>query len=134
MEEISISTGARREIIDITSEVEAIVAKSGVKEGICVVYAPHATAAILIMEADGLVEKDVLSSLSNLVPNDDRYEHSHGSEGHGASHVKSSLFSPSESIPVSKGKLRLGTWQSIAFCELDGPRSDRKALIQVIGA
>ena len=113
--------------------MERVVSSSGVKEGLCLVYAPHTTASILIMEADGRVEKDVLNSLSHLVPNNISYSHSHGSEGHGASHVKSSLFGPSEVIPIAKGRLCLGTWQRITFCELDGPRSDRKAYVQVVG-
>jgi secondary thiamine-phosphate synthase enzyme len=133
MHEIRISTAKKNEIIDITDKVTEIVAKSGVKDGICLVYAPHATAAILLMEADGAVEKDVLNSLSHMVPNNRDYAHQHGEQGHGASHVKSALFSPSEAIPVRNSRLQLGTWQNIAFFELDGPRSDRRVLIQVVG-
>jgi secondary thiamine-phosphate synthase enzyme len=133
MHEIRLSTSRKSEIIDITDKVQEIVDKSNVKEGICLVYAPHATAAILLMEADGAVEQDILNSLSHMVPNNVNYRHQHGSLGHGASHVKSALLSPSEAIPVQNSKLKLGTWQNIAFCELDGPRSDRKVLVQVIG-
>ncbi len=133
MEEIRISTTERNEILDITPKVAEAVISSGIKEGICLVYAPHATAAILIMEADGAVENDVLRSLSAIVPNSAKYEHSHGPAGHGASHVKSAVLGPSKAIPVSEGRLQLGTWQSIVFCELEGPRSDRKVLVQVVG-
>lgn len=140
MEEISIHTTRKNEIIDITAKVEGVVSASHIKEGICLVYAPHSTAAVLVMELDGKVENDVLRSLLHIVPNAAEYEHSHGPEfgvsggaSHGASHVKSALFGPSQSIPIAKGKLALGTWQSIAFCELDGPREDRRVFVQVVG-
>lgn len=134
MKEIRLSTTRKSEIIDITAKVEEVVANSGVKEGICLIFAPHATAAILLMEADGAVEKDVLNSLSDIVPKDAEYAHHHGSDsGHGAAHVKSAILGPSKAVPVIGGKLQLGIWQSIAFCELDGPRSDRKVLVQVVG-
>jgi secondary thiamine-phosphate synthase enzyme len=132
MHEFGVATSRKNEIIDITAEVEAIVRSSPVKEGICLVYAPHATAAILILETDGLVEKDVLNSLSNMVPNDFDYEHSPGS-GHASSHVKSAILGCSKAVPVSKGTLKLGRWQSIALCELDGPRADRKVFVEVVG-
>jgi secondary thiamine-phosphate synthase enzyme len=133
METIALSTSARNQVIDLTDKIEKIVADSGVKEGICLVYAPHATAAIMVLELDGAVENDVLRSLSSLVPNSGEYEHSHGPKGHGSSHVKSALLGSSRSVPVSGSKLQLGTWQSIAFCELDGPRDGRKVFVQVVG-
>ena len=134
MHEIIISSTEKNEIIDITAKVEELVSATNVKEGICLVYAPHATATVMVMEADGAVEQDVLSSLSGIVPKNREYVHQHGSEpSHGAAHVKSSLFSPSQSIPISSGKLQLGTWQSIVFCEFDGPRAKRRVLVQVVG-
>ena len=134
MREISLSTSKNTEIVDITTKVEEVVANSGVKEGICLIFAPHATAAILVLEADGAVEHDVLNSLSSIVPKDAKYAHRHGPDpNHGAAHVKSAILSPSKAVPVVVGKLQLGTWQSICFCELDGPRSDRKVLVQVVG-
>ncbi|MFH1181578.1 MAG: secondary thiamine-phosphate synthase enzyme YjbQ [Candidatus Woesearchaeota archaeon] len=132
MFEFGVPSSRKNEVIDITERVEALVQSSGVKEGICLIYAPHATAAILIMEADGLVEKDTLNSLSNMVPNSSTYAHSPGSE-HGSAHVKSALFGCSKAVPVSKGALKLGIWQNICFCELDGPRSDRKVIVEVVG-
>lgn len=150
MKELHIPPTENNGIVDITDGVASAVAASGVKEGICVVFAPHATAAILVLELDGMVEKDVLGSLSTIVPKNGKYAHNHGTPGHGASHVKAALLGPSKSIPVKGGRLQLGTWQSIAqvasatahsraggstcaFCELDGPRSDRKVLVQVVG-
>ena len=134
MKEIRLSSTEKTEAINITGEVAAAVAASGVKEGICVVSAAHTTAAVVVLEADGLVEKDLLRSLSAIVPNSASYAHMHGPDpAHGAAHVKSAILGPTKTIAVSGGKLVLGTWQSIAFVELDGPRSDRKVLVQVVG-
>lgn len=134
MQEIKLSSTRKTEIVDITAKIEAIVADSGVKEGICLIYAPHATAAILLMEADGAVEKDVLNSLSNLVPKDATYAHLHGSDpGHGSAHVLSAVLGSSKAVPVVGGRPHLGTWQSICFCELDGPRTGRSVVVQVVG-
>jgi secondary thiamine-phosphate synthase enzyme len=132
MGEFVISTSERTELVNITHRVEGLVAASKVKEGICLVYAPHATAAIMVLEMDGTVEKDVLRSLLNIVPNNSEYKHCHGPTGHGAAHVKSALFGPSKVIPVHEGRLQLGTWHSIAFCEFDGPRSNRKVVVKVV--
>ena len=88
----------------------------------------------IMKEAVGVLEKAVLPTLSNLVPKTAKYVHSHSSDGgHGAAHVLSAVLSPSKAVPVVGGKLHLGTWQSIVFVELDGPRSDRKVYIQVVG-
>lgn len=134
MNQIRLSSTAKAEIMNITDKVAAIVASSGIKEGVCVISAAHTTAAVVLLEADGLVEKDLLRSLSSIVPNSASYEHQHGPDsGHGAAHVKSAILGPSKVLPVSSGKLALGAWQSIAFAELDGPRSDRVVFIQVVG-
>ncbi|MBI2145546.1 YjbQ family protein [Candidatus Woesearchaeota archaeon] len=133
MKEISLSSTEKQQIIDITGKVEGIVAKLGVKNGICLVFIPHTTAAVLLLEADGMVEKDVLRSLSNIVPKTASYAHEHGSPGHGAAHVLGAILGHSRVIPVEDGKLKLGTWQRVAFCEFDGPRTDRKVRVQVVG-
>ncbi|MDP6583307.1 MAG: secondary thiamine-phosphate synthase enzyme YjbQ, partial [Anaerolineales bacterium] len=124
MHTLNLSTTEKHQLIDITDEITTALEQETIKDGICTVYAPHATAVILIMETDGAVDKDVLRSLSNLVPNNDSYAHAHGAPGHGAAHVQAALFGPSESIPLENGHLQLGTWQRVTFCELDGPRSD----------
>lgn len=134
MHEIKVSSTRNTEIIGITDEVAAAVAKSAVNEGICLVFVPHTTASVIIIEADGAVEQDILNSLSNIVPKNTKYVHQYGSEpAHGAAHVKSAILGSSQAIPVKDGKLQLGTWQSICFCEFDGPRSDRKVYIEVVG-
>lgn len=117
--------------VDITARVRNLVMQSGVDEGICVVYCPHTTAAITINEnADPDVVRDLKFALDEVFP--DRREFRHA-EGNSAAHLKSSCIGASETIPISKGSLVLGTWQGIYFCEFDGPRH-RKCCVQVIGA
>jgi secondary thiamine-phosphate synthase enzyme len=120
---LSISTDRRIEMKDITSLVSREVEGSGLKEGICLVYVPHTTAAVTINEgADPSVRNDILDFLARLVPASGNYRHS---EGNSDSHIKATLVGSSVSIPIEKGRLALGTWQSIFFCEFDGPRSRR---------
>ena len=115
------STKAREELIDITRTVEEDVRSSGIKEGLCVVYVPHTTAAVTVNEhADPDVRQDILKQLKVLVPKDCDYSHL---EGNSDAHIKSSLIGASQAIPVNEGRLVLGTWQGVFFCEFDGPRS-----------
>ncbi len=125
---VSVSTRSRTEFVDITGKVQQVVSESGVKEGTCIVYVPHTTAAVTINEnADPSVRRDILSSLNKLVPFDDAYTHM---EGNAAAHIKASIVGSSEAIIVKDGRLSLGTWQGIYFCECDGPRH-RTVLVQV---
>jgi len=118
-------------MIDITDAVQKAVSDSGVKEGVCIIYAPHTTAGITINEnADPSVKKDILAELNKLIPFDDNYSHL---EGNAAAHIKSSIVGCSQSVIVSNGRLVLGTWQGIFFCEFDGPRS-RRVFVQVCPA
>lgn len=119
----------RNEFIDITRDVEGALGESGVKEGVCYVYVPHTTAGVTINEgADPSVQKDILNSLSRLVPANAGYLHA---EGNSDAHIKSSLVGASACVPISGGKLALGTWQAIYFCEFDGPRH-RRAVVKFI--
>ena len=123
MREIRISTTSRTELLDITGEVQKAVAESGVRDGVCHVYVPHTTAGITINEnADPSVRQDILMELNKIVPFQDNYGHL---EGNAAAHIKASIVGSSETILVEAGKLLLGTWQGIFFCEFDGPRSRR---------
>jgi len=123
MREIRISTTSRAELFDITSEVQKAVAESGVRDGVCHIYVPHTTAGITINEnADPSVRQDILMELDKIVPFQDNYRHL---EGNAAAHIKASMVGSSETILVEAGKLLLGTWQGIFFCEFDGPRSRR---------
>lgn len=123
---INVRSRQRNELIDITSEVEKEIRDAGVKSGVCYIYVPHTTAGVTINEgADPSVKTDILNTLSKLVPHDNHYQHM---EGNADAHVKSSLVSCSQFIPVDEGKLILGTWQAVYFCEFDGPRHRRVAL------
>lgn len=127
----SVSTRSRTEMIDITGRIQEIVTASHVEEGLVCVYVPHTTAAVTINEnADPAVPKDILSQLERMVPLHGPYLHR---EGNADAHVKASLIGASEFVIVSGGKLRLGTWQSVFFCEFDGPRT-RKVYLQLLSA
>lgn len=134
LKEIELKTSKKFELIDITDKVSKIVSESKVKDGICVVYAPHATAGIIINEsADPELKLDILDQLAKLVPDHGKYRHDR-IDDNAQAHIKTALLGSSENIPIKGGKLQLGTWQSIMFAELDGPRSHRKVLVKVIKA
>lgn len=120
MNKLSINTTARTEMIDITSQVQNAVTQSGKRAGICTIFVPHTTAGITINEnADPDVVHDVLKEMNKIVPFNDSYAHM---EGNSAAHIKASLFGFSQQVIVEEGRLVLGTWQGIYFCEFDGPR------------
>ncbi|CAJ37079.1 secondary thiamine-phosphate synthase enzyme YjbQ [Methanocella arvoryzae] len=128
--ELSVPTSTRAQFIDVTRQVSAEVAKSGVKNGMCYVYVPHTTAGVTINEnADPDVVTDLLATLEKLVPVHGNYRHA---EGNSDAHLKASMMGFSQMIPVVEGRLALGTWQGIYFCEFDGPRS-RKMLVGITG-
>lgn len=121
--EIPVRTSQREQFVNITSEVQRVVTESGVQDGVCVVYVPHTTAGITINEgADPSVVRDILTKLRQLVPPNDDYSHL---EGNADAHIKASLMGSSQRVLVRGGRLMLGTWQAIFFCEFDGPRSRR---------
>ncbi len=116
-----VSTKSKTELVDISREVQQAVNKTGIDDGICTVYIPHTTCGVTINEnADPTVQRDILMELNKVIPFDDGYRHM---EGNSAAHIKASLMGASVSIPVSGGKMLLGTWQGIYLCEFDGPRS-----------
>jgi len=126
---LSVKTRERTELIDVTSEISQLVQKSGIDQGLCMVYVPHTTAAVTINEsADPSVKSDMLMVLNQIVPWEANYRHL---EGNSPAHVKSTMVGPSELIAIEKGRLVLGTWQGIFFCEFDGPRN-RKLHVRII--
>ncbi|MCF8051085.1 MAG: secondary thiamine-phosphate synthase enzyme YjbQ [Desulfobacterales bacterium] len=128
---LSVKTTGRTEMIDITEEVHNAVRSSGLEDGLCMIYVPHTTAAVTINEsADPSVAKDLLMVLNQIVPWDAPYQHA---EGNSPAHVKTTLVGSSELVSVQQGRLVLGTWQGIFFCEFDGPRS-RKAHVRFLSA
>ncbi len=118
---ISVQTRQKTELIDITGKVQDAVSSAGIDNGICMIYVPHTTAGITINEnADPTVASDILNILNRIVPWEADYRHA---EGNSPAHVKSSLVGVSQLVAVEGGKLALGTWQGIFFCEFDGPRN-----------
>ncbi len=129
MPEFAVSTTKSEEIVDITAQVQSIINKSKQKDGACVVFIPHTTAAITINENyDSDVKKDIILSLSRMVPKDAGYGHS---EGNSDAHVKASLLGASEIVLFRAGKLVLGQWQGIMLCEFDGPRN-RRVIVELL--
>ena len=125
----SVKTTSKTEFVDITAEVQSIVKSSDIREGLCMVYVPHTTAAVTINEsADPSVKTDILMVLNEMVPWNAGYRHL---EGNSPAHIKSTLVGASELIAVENGRLVLGTWQGIFFCEFDGPRN-RKIHVKVM--
>ena len=128
---IQIKTGRQTEFVDITRQVAAKIAEDDFQNGMVLVYCPHTTAGLTINEnADPDVQRDMLMELNKIVPFKDGYHHG---EGNSAAHIKTTMTGLSVTIPVCGGRMALGTWQGIYFCEYDGPRS-RKVHIQTIGA
>lgn len=126
---IKVKTSTHTQMTDITRDVQAAVTKSGITDGICLVFTPHTTAAITINEdADPDVVRDFMKEINKIVPWEDGYLHM---EGNSAAHLKSSMIGASEQIIVEDGRLMLGTWQGIYFCEYDGPRN-REVWVKVI--
>jgi len=125
---LSVQTSSQTELVDITSHVEKELSNSGVEEGRLTLYVPHTTAAITINEgADPAVKADILMVLNQIVPWKANYRHM---EGNSPAHVKASLMGPTETVIIAGGRLLLGTWQRIFFCEFDGPRN-RKLHLQI---
>lgn len=123
-----VKTAKHAQMIDITAEVRKAVTQSGVQDGMCTVFIPHTTAAVTINEnADPDVVRDLLMEIDKIVPWEDGYHHI---EGNSAAHLKSSMIGASEQIIIEDGRLLLGTWQGIYFCEFDGPRR-RKAIVKI---
>ena len=130
MNSIQIRTRGQEEFVDLTAEVGRLVAVSGVASGLCVVTVPHTTAGVTVNEnADPDVRADLAMTLKRIVPEALPYAHA---EGNSPAHAKASLVGSSATLIVEGGRLQLGTWQGIYFCEFDGPRT-REVWIQTIG-
>lgn len=125
---IKVQTGARRQMVEITDDVQRIVNESGVADGIATIFCPHTTAAVTINEnADPDVKRDILDFLGRLIPQDAGFQHA---EGNADSHIMSVLTGPSTQVIVSRNRLALGRWQGIYMCEFDGPR-EREVWVNV---
>ncbi len=130
MDEVRVRTRAHQEMVDITTEVAAVAAKAGWRDGICYVFVPHTTAGLTLNENwDVDVRRDSLDMLEGLVPSDTPCRHG---EGNSPAHLKASLMGFHVAVPLKDGKLVLGSWQGIYLCEFDGPRT-RRVLVEVVG-
>jgi secondary thiamine-phosphate synthase enzyme len=117
---LSVQSNSRTEFIDLTQKLQAMVAETGVKSGFCLLFVPHTTAAVTINEnADPSVPADILKVLNQVIPWQADYRHL---EGNSAAHIKSTLVGASQTVAIAEGRLVLGTWQAVFFCEFDGPR------------
>jgi secondary thiamine-phosphate synthase enzyme len=129
VKELKVRTTSRVDLVDITHLVQKAVSEAKIESGLCTIYVPHTTAAVTINEnADPSVRSDIVKELNKIIPFDDHYSHL---EGNAAAHIKSTLTGCSETLLVEEGRLVLGTWQGIYFCEFDGPRS-RKVMLKLI--
>ncbi len=129
IKQLRVKTNSRTELVDITQGVQRLVAESGIRSGACHIYVPHTTAAVTINEnSDPNVGRDMLKELNKIIPFEDHYGHT---EGNSAAHIKSSLVGISQTVLVEEGRLALGTWQAVFFCEFDGPR-DRRVMVKVM--
>ena len=123
---INVKSRARTEFIDITEKVQEVLKDTGISSGICNIFVPHTTAAVTINEgADPTVQRDIQTFLNKMVPFEGDYQHR---EGNSSAHIKTTLTGVSQTVLIDEGRLVLGTWQSIFFCEFDGPRHRRVAL------
>jgi secondary thiamine-phosphate synthase enzyme len=126
---LRVDTRARTELKDITADVARLVAEAGVESGICFLYVPHTTAGIVINENDDPdVFADIEDTLNRLAPREASYKHW---EGNADAHIKAALVGTSQTVPIEGGKLALGRWQGIFFCEFDGPRQ-REVKVRIL--
>jgi secondary thiamine-phosphate synthase enzyme len=130
LNEFSVQTSQNRDFVDITERVQSQVEATNVKDGICLVYSPHTTAAVTINEnADPDVVSDLLRAYADVIGDERRFQHAEGNSG---AHALTSLVGPSVTVPIRNGRLHLGRWQAIYLCEFDGPRQ-RSVWIHVSG-
>jgi secondary thiamine-phosphate synthase enzyme len=129
MTTLTVPTSQRTEFVEVTTKVQKAVTQAGIKQGVCHLYVPQTTAGVMINEnADSDVARDIRVQLDRLVPHDSDYRHS---EGNSDSHIKAALIGTSLSVFVENGKLALGRWQGIFFCEFDGPR-ERQLQLKIV--
>lgn len=131
MEKFSVRTTTHAQFVNIDREINRVIADSSVREGVCRVFVPHTTAGVTINEnADPDVVRDILASLDRLVPWNNNYAHT---EGNSAAHIKASMLGFSQTVFIQNGAMALGTWQSVYFCEFDGPRT-RQVWVEITPA
>ncbi len=126
---LNVRSKSKTEFIDITEDIRSLIKESGIQHGVCHIYVPHTTAGVTINEgADPAVKRDIIAALNRMIPFEGDYQHM---EGNSAAHIKSTLVGIAQIVLIEDGKLLLGTWQSVYFCEFDGPRH-RRVLVKIV--
>jgi secondary thiamine-phosphate synthase enzyme len=131
-EVIHVATGSRESVHDITGECNGFLRSAGAADGLLNIFVPHATAGIALLELGSGSDVDLLNAMHTLLPKDDRWAHSHGSLGHGRSHVMPALVAPYATLPVIEGEMALGTWQSVAVVDLNVDNVVRKVRLSFV--
>ncbi|MEU9189706.1 secondary thiamine-phosphate synthase enzyme YjbQ [Streptomyces sp. NPDC048484] len=130
---LNITSGSREAVVDLTSECEAFLRESaGGRDGLLNVFVPHATAGVAVLETGAGSDEDLLAALHTLLPADDRWQHRHGSPGHGRDHVLPALVPPHATLPVIQGRLELGTWQSVCLVDTNRDNADRRVRLSFL--
>ncbi|MER5222943.1 MULTISPECIES: secondary thiamine-phosphate synthase enzyme YjbQ [Streptomyces] len=131
---LNVATGSSERIVDLTHECEAFLGEAaGDRDGLLNIFVPHATAGVAIIETGAGSDDDLLAALHTLLPADDRWQHRHGSPGHGRDHVLPALVPPHATLPVLRGRLELGTWQSVCLVDTNRDNSDRRVRLSFLG-
>ncbi|HEX6077210.1 MAG TPA: secondary thiamine-phosphate synthase enzyme YjbQ [Micromonosporaceae bacterium] len=129
---ITIRTGSRPTVRDITAEVERFLRDRGARDGVLHLFVPHATAGIALIETGAGSDHDLLTALDHVLPGDDRWRHRHGSPGHGRDHVVPAFVAPYATVPVIDGRLALGTWQSVCLVDTNADNPTRQVRLSLL--
>jgi secondary thiamine-phosphate synthase enzyme len=129
---VQIRTGSREAVVDLGGEIERFLRSTGAREGLLNVWVPHATAGLAVIETGSGSDTDLLTALHDLLPADDRWQHRHGSPGHGRDHVLPAIVAPSLSVPVLDGRTALGTWQSVCLVDTNGDNAVRSVRLSFL--
>jgi secondary thiamine-phosphate synthase enzyme len=129
---VQIRTGSREAVVDLGGEIERFLRSTGAREGLLNVWVPHATAGLAVIETGSGSDTDLLTALHDLLPPDDRWQHRHGSPGHGRDHVLPAIVAPSLSVPVLDGRTALGTWQSVCLVDTNGDNAVRSVRLSFL--
>ncbi|NGN69442.1 YjbQ family protein [Streptomyces sp. A7024] len=131
---LDITTGSGETVADLTAEVESFLREAARgRDGLLNIFVPHATAGVAVIETGAGSDKDLLSALHDLLPADDRWQHRHGSPGHGRDHVLPAFVPPHATLPVIEGRLALGTWQSVCLVDTNGDNPRRQVRLSFLG-
>lgn len=129
---VEFSTSQKDEVLDLTSKVNDALQETGIEDGMCLIFAPHATGILLLNENESGVKEDYLKGLYDIVPEDNNWAHDR-IDNNAHSHLKSAFVGTDRVVPVTSGRLDLGTWQNVFFVETDGPRRNRRLILKAIG-